>query len=107
MNFANLVAGDAVLVDANTLIYDFQLHPRWGAACTQLLQRIENQHLPGDASAGEALLGGKTHRPLTTSRSRSGASGCLGRQFLLASSHRHWSFRLGENDHGLYDRSHL
>jgi len=45
MTFANLAAGDAVFVDANTLTYHFQPHALWGAACTQLLQRIENQQL--------------------------------------------------------------
>jgi hypothetical protein len=38
MNFANLATGDAVFVDANTLIHHFEPHPRWGPACTQLLQ---------------------------------------------------------------------
>jgi hypothetical protein len=34
MTFADLVAGDAVFVDANTLTYHFQPHPVWGPACT-------------------------------------------------------------------------
>ena len=36
MTFASLAAGDAVFVDANTLTYHFEPHPRWGLACTQL-----------------------------------------------------------------------
>jgi predicted nucleic acid-binding protein len=51
MTFANLAAGDAVFVDANTLTYHFEPHARWGAACTQLLLRIENQQLMGYTSS--------------------------------------------------------
>ena len=40
MIFADLVAGDAVFVDANTLTYHFQPHAVWGLACSDLLQRI-------------------------------------------------------------------
>jgi predicted nucleic acid-binding protein len=47
MTFANLVTGDALFVDANTLTYHFEPHARWGSACSQLLQRIENQDLVG------------------------------------------------------------
>lgn len=47
MTFAQLGAGDAIFVDANTFTYHFEPHPRWGAACTQLLQRIELQQLVG------------------------------------------------------------
>src|SRR5262249_42307302 len=50
MNFADLVAGDAVFVDANTLTYHFQPHPAWGPPCTDLLRRIENQELAGYTS---------------------------------------------------------
>ena len=39
MIFANLVAGDAVFVDANTLTYHFEPHAVWGPPCTDLLQR--------------------------------------------------------------------
>jgi predicted nucleic acid-binding protein len=47
MTFANLVTGDAVFVDANTLTYHFEPHARWGSACSQLLQWIENRQLVG------------------------------------------------------------
>ena len=40
MTFADLVAGDAVFVDANTLIYHCTLDPKFGTACTDLLDRI-------------------------------------------------------------------
>jgi hypothetical protein len=45
MNLTQLAAGDVVFVDANILTYHFEPHPRWGAACTQFLQRIDNQQL--------------------------------------------------------------
>jgi predicted nucleic acid-binding protein len=51
MTFANLASGDNVFVDANTLTYHFEPHIRWGAACTQLLQRIESQQLTGYTSS--------------------------------------------------------
>jgi predicted nucleic acid-binding protein len=50
MTFADLATGDALFVDANTLTYHFEPHPRWGPACTQLLQQIENQQLVGYTS---------------------------------------------------------
>src|SRR5437762_7430312 len=50
MTFADLATGDAVFVDANTLIYHFGPHPTFGAACRQLMQRIENQDLLGFTS---------------------------------------------------------
>src|SRR6266511_2298016 len=50
MTFADLVAGDALFVDANTLTYHFQPHPIWGPACSDLLQRIENREIAGCTS---------------------------------------------------------
>ena len=41
MTFADLQKGDSVFVDANTMIYHFTNHPRYGAACTALVERIE------------------------------------------------------------------
>ncbi len=40
MTFADLVAGDAVFVDANALIYHCTNDPVFGPACTDLLGRI-------------------------------------------------------------------
>jgi predicted nucleic acid-binding protein len=40
MTFGDLVAGDTVFVDANTLIYHCTIDPLFGAACTDLLDRI-------------------------------------------------------------------
>ena len=39
MTFADLVAGDTVVLVANTLIHHFTLHPRHGAAATDLVKR--------------------------------------------------------------------
>jgi predicted nucleic acid-binding protein len=50
MTFADLATGDAVFVDANTLIYHFGPHPTFGTACRQLVQRIESQDLVGFTS---------------------------------------------------------
>jgi len=63
MNFANLAAGDAVFVDANTLTYHFEPHARWGPACTQLLQQIELQQLIGYTSSH--VVGEVSHRLMT------------------------------------------
>jgi predicted nucleic acid-binding protein len=50
MTFADLVAGQQVFLDANTLVYHFGPHAVLGPACKQLLQRIENQELDGFTS---------------------------------------------------------
>jgi hypothetical protein len=50
MTFADLVTGDSIFVDANTLTYHFQPHPVWGPACSDLLRRIEKQELFGFTS---------------------------------------------------------
>jgi len=63
MTFADLVAGDAVFVDANILTYHFQPHPVWGPPCSDLLRRIENQELVGFTST--AALSEVSHRLMT------------------------------------------
>ena len=63
MTFADLVAGEAVFVDANPLTYHFQPHPVWGPPCTDLLQRIENQELAGFTST--PVLSEVSHRLMT------------------------------------------
>jgi len=50
MTFADLVAGDSVFVDANTLIYYFGPDPVFGAVCRQLIQSIDSQQLHGFTS---------------------------------------------------------
>lgn len=63
MTFDDLVMGDQVFVDANTLTYHFQPHPVWGAACTQLLERIRNQELIGYTSTH--VIAEASHRLMT------------------------------------------
>jgi predicted nucleic acid-binding protein len=67
MTFADLGAGDAVFVDANTLTYHFQPHPVWGPPCTDLLLRIENQELAGFTST--SVLSEVSHRLMTVQAS--------------------------------------
>ena len=50
MTFADLQRGDAIFVDANTLIYHFTNHPKFGAACTALVERIELKEIQGFTS---------------------------------------------------------
>jgi predicted nucleic acid-binding protein len=47
MILADLLAGDSVFVDANTFIFHLGPHATFGPACSQLIQRIENQELQG------------------------------------------------------------
>lgn len=63
MTFADLVAGDAIFLDANPLTYHFQPHPVWGHACSDLLRRIENQELIGFTST--PVLSEVSHRLMT------------------------------------------
>jgi predicted nucleic acid-binding protein len=68
MTFADLLAGDAVLVDANTFVYQFSADPILGPPCNQLLQRIENQELLGFTSVH--LLGEVAHKMMTVEANR-------------------------------------
>src|SRR5437867_1745059 len=63
MIFADLVAGVQVFLDANTLIYHFGPHAVLGPACSQLVQRIDNQELAGFTST--AVLTEVAHRMMT------------------------------------------
>ncbi len=63
MIFADLPAGVAVFLDANILIYHFTNHPKCGAACTTLVERIENKELPGFVSSH--ILADVAHRLMT------------------------------------------
>jgi predicted nucleic acid-binding protein len=60
MIFADLLAGESVFLDANTLIYYFGPHPTFGAACSQLTRRIETRQLPGFTSTH--VLGEVAHQ---------------------------------------------
>jgi predicted nucleic acid-binding protein len=63
MTFADLVTGDTVFVDANTLIHLFQPHPQLGPFCQQLIQRIDNQDLVGFTSSH--VVSEVSHRLMT------------------------------------------
>jgi predicted nucleic acid-binding protein len=62
MIFAQVPAGAAIFLDANTFIYHFANDPKYGAACTQLVKRIEQQQLPGFTSAHVLAV---SHRLMT------------------------------------------
>lgn len=63
MNFDDLVAPADVFLDANTFIYHFTSDPKWGAACTRLLERIELRELRGFISTH--VLADVAHRLMT------------------------------------------
>jgi predicted nucleic acid-binding protein len=64
MIFADLQAGDAVFLDANTFVYHAAPDPILGPPCSHLLQRIENQELVGYTSLH--LLPEVAHKMMTT-----------------------------------------
>src|SRR5262245_36175300 len=64
MSFDDLVSPADVFLDANTLIYHFTSDPKWGAACTRLLERIELQELQGFISTH--VPADTIHRLMTT-----------------------------------------
>jgi predicted nucleic acid-binding protein len=63
MIFTDLPAGAVVFVDANTLIYHFTNHPKFGAACTALVERIEHKEITGLTSSH--CLADVAHRIMT------------------------------------------
>ncbi len=63
MIYADIPAGQAVFLDANTLIQHFTADPITGMACTELLERIENQVIHGYTSTHD--LGEMIHRLMT------------------------------------------
>jgi predicted nucleic acid-binding protein len=63
MTFDDLQTGDTAFVDANTFIYHFTNHAKYGAACTRLLERIElKEHIGFTASN---CLADVAHRLMT------------------------------------------
>jgi predicted nucleic acid-binding protein len=68
MTFADLQPGDALFLDANALVYHFTNHPKYGPACTALLERIENQELQGFTSTD--CLADVAHRVMTVEAMR-------------------------------------
>jgi predicted nucleic acid-binding protein len=63
MTFADLQQGEAIFVDANTLIYHFTNHPKFGTACTALVERIELKEIQGFTSSHS--LADVAHRVMT------------------------------------------
>jgi predicted nucleic acid-binding protein len=63
MNFHEIAPGVAIFLDANTLIYHFTNEPAYGAACTELLRRIEQGRLRGFISTH--VLADVAHRLMT------------------------------------------
>jgi predicted nucleic acid-binding protein len=63
MTFTDAPAGAAVFVDANTFVYHLIADPAVGAACTALLDRIDNQDIEGVTSAH--VLAEMAHKLMT------------------------------------------
>jgi predicted nucleic acid-binding protein len=63
MTFNNIPAGSAVFVDANTFVYAILGHPTYGASCTTLLDRIDQQDIQGYTSSH--VLSETAHRVMT------------------------------------------
>ena len=57
------MAGTAVFVDANTLVYRSSLHPQFGPPCVALLDRIEGGELAGYTSS--LAISEMAHRLMT------------------------------------------
>jgi predicted nucleic acid-binding protein len=63
MTFDQVPAGVAVFLDANTLVYHFTNHPKYGAASNRLLHMIEQGALSGFISTD--VLADVAHRLMT------------------------------------------
>jgi predicted nucleic acid-binding protein len=63
MLFTDVSPGESVVVDANTLVYHFTAHVRYGQLCTHLMDRIDRQEIQGFTSAH--VLGEMAHRIMT------------------------------------------
>jgi len=63
MTFADLGAGETIFLDANLFVYHFVADPLYGAACSQFLQRVENQEIRGLTSTH--VLTEMAHRIMT------------------------------------------
>jgi predicted nucleic acid-binding protein len=83
MTFDANAAGQPIFVDANSFLYYFTAHPRYGPACDKLLERIENKDLTGFTSS--SVLTEIVHRLMTieacqrlAGRPRASPVGCGG-----------------------------
>jgi predicted nucleic acid-binding protein len=63
MNFASILAGATVFLDANTLVYHFSAHPTYGPPSATLLDRIEKLDCQGATSTH--LLSEMMHKLMT------------------------------------------
>src|SRR5579859_4825740 len=63
MTFADIPAGTAIFLDANTLIYHFTNDPNCGPACTDLVKQVELNQLQGFTSTH--VLADVAHRLMT------------------------------------------
>src|SRR5262249_48489453 len=63
MTFGQIPAGVAVFLDANVFVYHFTNDPKYGAACTQLLNRTTQQQVQGLTSTD--ALGDVAQRLMT------------------------------------------
>lgn len=63
MTFGDLLPGESVFLDANVLVYHFTMHPSFGAACTDLLRRVNLGEIRGYISAN--TLSETAHRLMT------------------------------------------
>jgi predicted nucleic acid-binding protein len=60
MTFSVIPAGATVFLDDNILPYHFAADPKYGDACTSLVERIERQEITGFTST--ALISEIAHR---------------------------------------------
>jgi predicted nucleic acid-binding protein len=63
MIFKDLPIGAAVFLDANTFLYHFTIDARYGAACTDFLERIERDEFTGLTATH--VLSEVAHRMMT------------------------------------------
>src|SRR5438128_1273546 len=63
MTFVQIPVGVTVFLDANSLVYHFTNDPKYGVACTQLVQQVEQRVLTGFTSTD--VLGDVAHRLMT------------------------------------------
>jgi predicted nucleic acid-binding protein len=63
VTFDDITSGTDVFIDANCLVYAVTADPRYGPSCKRLLERIDNQDIPGFTSAH--VLSELAHRTMT------------------------------------------
>ena len=63
MTFDQIPAGASLFIDANTFVYYFSPHAKFGRPCTELLQRSQRQEIAGTTSID--VLSDVAHRMMT------------------------------------------